>query len=157
MQKYLRFYWKAFPSPVHVLWKWDKNTDMTKYKLLSASSSCVLAWGLNRDGKGIPVGGWTTHYDIRSPGAVLLILCLTNSTLTAQHSFIDFFSSSPSSYSSSVHTLEMPYAFSGWLDGELFNREVAFKMTFMKGMTLVIMKFIPNYCPWCKIEKSELE
>lgn len=38
-QKYLRFYWKAFPSPVHVLWKWDKNTDMTKYKLLSASSS----------------------------------------------------------------------------------------------------------------------
>lgn len=52
-QKYLRFYWKTFPSPVHVLWKWDKNTDMTKYKLLSASSLSFLPLRVH-------VGVWVT-------------------------------------------------------------------------------------------------
>lgn len=118
-QKYLRFYWKAFPSPVNVLWKWDKNTDMTKYKLFSASSSssCVLAWGIN--------GGWEGnssetdvqhHYDIPSHGVFILILCLTNSTslLTTKHSFIDFFSF--------PQILPMPHASIWWWDDELFNR-----------------------------------
>lgn len=138
-QKYLRFYWKAFPSPVHVLWKWDKNTDMTKYRLLSASSSssCVLTWGPNGAGNRIPPNGQTTHYHTPSPGVFLvLILCLTNSTLTAQHGFIDFF----------FFPQTGPHASICWWDDELFKRDDLFKIASLKRHICLITKFTPNDC-----------
>lgn len=66
---------------------------MTKYKLLSASSSsslcvyivCDQGWGGNSTNR------LTTHYDIQRCRGSVLIFCLTNSSLTTQQGFIDFF------------------------------------------------------------------
>lgn len=125
-QKYLRFYWKAFPSPVHVLWKWDKNTDMTKYKLLSASSSCVLAWGLKRGRGGNPTkqtNNTLRHPESWSP-AIDFVFNQIHSHNTTQPHWLFFF-----------RLLLNADGMVNYLIEKMFS-----------GNTIHVIKCIPHYC-----------
>lgn len=92
MQKYLRFYWKAFPSPVHVLWKWDKKYRHDKIQTAQCFIFFLFPWvrpGQRHQGEIHPKPEQCTTV-LASPGVLLLILCLTNTTLTTKgfHRFV---------------------------------------------------------------------